>query len=75
MMFGLGDCSTPLMSTAKIIEEIVIQQLIALIYRAEQVAMDFDSSCIDIEHILFLMRRNPVKINRFLKWLSKYHHL
>lgn len=70
MMFGLGDCSTPLLSTAKLIEEIVIQQLVGLIYKAEQVAMEFDCSHIDIEHILFLMRRNPVKINRFLKWLS-----
>lgn len=70
MMFGLGDCSTPLISTAKLIEEIVIQQLVALIYKAEQVAIDFDSSYIDTEHILFLMRRNPIKINRFLQWLS-----
>ena len=38
MMFGFGDCRKPLIESASLIEQIVHQQLIQALYKAEDIA-------------------------------------
>ncbi|KAH9498266.1 Transcription initiation protein SPT3 [Bulinus truncatus] len=68
MMYGFGDCKKPLLETAALVEEIVHQQITAMIYRANDVAVIRGDKQISIEDILFLLRKDRVKLKRLLKY-------
>ncbi|KAK7576648.1 hypothetical protein V9T40_012934 [Parthenolecanium corni] len=70
MMFGLGDCPKPLEETAKVIEEIVLEQLNAILHQAEEVSNRRSAKVISPQDLLFLMRKNVLKLQRLISYLS-----
>ncbi|XP_059154984.1 transcription initiation protein SPT3 homolog [Physella acuta] len=68
MMFGFGDSKRPLQETAVLVEEIVHQQMVSMILQANEVAITRGEKQITIEDILFLLRRDKVKLKRLLKY-------
>lgn len=76
MMHGFGDSSEPLFESAKIIEEVVLQQMRAIIRKASEIAdrraSSRKSNVLNGEDLLFLLRRDKVKLRRIIKYLGKY---
>uniref|UniRef100_A0A1B6KUW1 Transcription initiation protein SPT3 homolog n=1 Tax=Graphocephala atropunctata TaxID=36148 RepID=A0A1B6KUW1_9HEMI len=70
MMFGLGDSATPLLSTAIVVEEIVLQQIILIISQAEDVAESRGVDGIHPQDILFLMRKDVHKLQRIVDYIG-----
>ncbi|KAK3583908.1 hypothetical protein CHS0354_033685 [Potamilus streckersoni] len=70
MMHGLGDCHKPLHESAVLIEEIVHQQMTALLYKVAEIAVARNSRFIGLEDILFLMRKDKIKLRRLLRLLQ-----
>lgn len=70
MMFGLGDCSKPLESTAKIIEEVVLDQLSSILTQAEEISTRRNSKIISPQDLLFLMRNDTLKLQRLINYLG-----
>ncbi|XP_039284381.1 SAGA complex subunit spt3 [Nilaparvata lugens] len=66
MLFGLGDCSKPLLTTAKMIETLLLQQMAVLLDQVEEIAMRRDSSKIEMQDIVFVMRKDKAKLTRLL---------
>ncbi|RZF45105.1 hypothetical protein LSTR_LSTR013985 [Laodelphax striatellus] len=66
MLFGLGDCSKPLLTTAKMIETLLLQQMTVLLDQLEEIAMRRDSTKIEMQDIVFLMRKDKAKLTRLL---------
>lgn len=71
MMFGLGDCPKPLEATAKVIEEIVLEQLNSIICQAEEICNRRCSRVISPQDLLFLMRKDILKLQRLINYLGK----
>lgn len=76
MMHGFGDSSEPLFESAKIIEDVVLQQMKAIVRRACEVAdrraCSKKSNIISGEDLLFLLRKDKVKLQRIVKYLGKF---
>jgi len=75
MMHGFGDSSEPLLESAKIIEDVVLQQMKAIVRRACEIADrrgSKKSNIINGEDLLFLLRKDKVKLQRIVKYLGKY---
>uniref|UniRef100_H3CWV9 SPT3 homolog, SAGA and STAGA complex component n=1 Tax=Tetraodon nigroviridis TaxID=99883 RepID=H3CWV9_TETNG len=70
MMFALGDARRPLQETAALVEDIVHTQLITMLHQACEGAVLRGSRVISAEDILFLMRKDKVKVARLLKYLQ-----
>ncbi|XP_014668360.1 PREDICTED: transcription initiation protein SPT3 homolog isoform X2 [Priapulus caudatus] len=70
MMYSLGDCQKPVPESASVIEDIVHRQMIALLLKACDVAMLRGSKSIGIEDIIFLLRKNKVKLQRLIQHLA-----
>ncbi|XP_032675382.1 transcription initiation protein SPT3 homolog isoform X2 [Odontomachus brunneus] len=74
MMHGFGDSSEPLFDSAKIIEEVVLQQMRAITRRAYEIAdrraSSKKSNVLSGEDLLFLLRRDKVKLRRIIKYLE-----
>lgn len=70
MMHGFGDARTPLLESATLIETVVQQQQWALINQAADVSIMRGAKSIGPEDILFLLRKDPVKTHRLLKYLA-----
>lgn len=70
MMHGLGDCRRPLQESAILVEEITQQQMMTLLYRASDVASMRGAKLIGVEDILFLMRKDKVKLRRLLRYMD-----
>ncbi|XP_015520416.1 transcription initiation protein SPT3 homolog [Neodiprion pinetum] len=70
MMHGFGDSSAPLLESAKIIEDVVLHQMRAIVYRACEVADRRGNRIITPEDFIFLMRKDKVKVQRLLKYLE-----
>lgn len=70
-MHGFGDHSEPLMESAKIIEEVVLNQMRAIVKKACEVADMRESHFISTEDFLFLLRKDKVKLQRLINYLSK----
>uniref|UniRef100_A0A2C9K1X9 Transcription initiation protein SPT3 homolog n=1 Tax=Biomphalaria glabrata TaxID=6526 RepID=A0A2C9K1X9_BIOGL len=68
MMYGLGDAKKPLLETAVLVEEIVHQQMMAMIYQASEISISRGEKQISIEDILFLLRKDKAKLKRILKY-------
>lgn len=71
MMFGLGDCPDPLLETAQLIEIIVLEQMISLLYQAKEVADLRGAPAVGPEDVLFLMRNNISALKRLISYLGK----
>ncbi|XP_065219629.1 transcription initiation protein SPT3 homolog [Planococcus citri] len=70
MMFGLGDCPNPLESTAKVIEEIVLDQMHSILCQAEEISARRNAKIISPQDLLFLMRNDAVKLQRLINYLA-----
>ncbi|XP_011601370.1 transcription initiation protein SPT3 homolog isoform X1 [Takifugu rubripes] len=70
MMFALGDARRPLHETAALVEDIVHTQLITMLHQACEGAALRGSRLISAEDILFLMRKDKMKVARLLKYLQ-----
>ncbi|XP_025099736.1 transcription initiation protein SPT3 homolog isoform X1 [Pomacea canaliculata] len=70
MMYGFGDCRRSLHESAVLVEEIVHQQMASLLCHASDVAIMRGSRFVGMEDILFLMRKDKVKLRRLLRFLE-----
>ncbi|XP_071574476.1 transcription initiation protein SPT3 homolog isoform X2 [Temnothorax nylanderi] len=74
MMHGFGDSSEPLLESVKIIEDVVLQQMKAIVRRACEIAdrraSSKKSNVINGEDLLFLLRKDKVKFQRIVKYFE-----
>ena len=74
MMHGFGDSSEPLIESAKIIEEVVLQQMRTIIKNACEVSDRRGNSkkgtVISAEDFIFLLRKDKVKLQRLIRYLE-----
>lgn len=74
MMHGFGDSSEPLIESAKIIEEVILQQMRAIVRKAcevfERRAHSKKDIIISAEDLIFLLRKDKLKLQRLLKYLE-----
>ncbi|XP_036151324.1 transcription initiation protein SPT3 homolog isoform X2 [Monomorium pharaonis] len=74
MMHGFGDSSEPLFESAKIIEDVVLQQMKTIVRKACEIAERRSGSkknnTINGEDLLFLLRKDKVKLQRLVKYLG-----
>ncbi|XP_076466803.1 uncharacterized protein LOC143298028 [Babylonia areolata] len=70
MMYGFGDCRRTLTESAVLVEEIVHQQMGSLLVQAAEVATMRGSRFIGLEEMLFLLRKDKVKLRRLLRYLE-----
>lgn len=83
IMHSFGDTKHPLMDTAQLVERIVHNQLVLLINEAGKIALrrgnaitdetgrqENDKHPIKLQDFLFLLRKNPAKLTRLVKYLS-----
>ena len=79
MMHGFGDSSEPLIESAKIIEEVVLQQMRTIIKNACEVSDRRGNSkkgtVISAEDFIFLLRNDKVKLQRLIRYLGKWSAL
>eukprot|EP00088_Acartia_fossae_P022257 TRINITY_DN234_c0_g2_i1.p1 TRINITY_DN234_c0_g2~~TRINITY_DN234_c0_g2_i1.p1 ORF type:complete len:325 (-),score=60.40 TRINITY_DN234_c0_g2_i1:475-1449(-) len=78
MMYAFGDSRWPSLESAKIVEQIVLSQLRTILHLATTVAAQRNSEILIVEDILFLMRKNPIKIQRLIRYLrakDKVHEI
>ncbi|KAK7474800.1 hypothetical protein BaRGS_00033981 [Batillaria attramentaria] len=68
--YGFGDCRRSLHESAVLVEEIVHQQMASLLCQASDVAMTRGSRFVGLEDILFLLRKDKVKLRRLLRYLD-----
>ncbi|KAF4519190.1 hypothetical protein B566_EDAN008253 [Ephemera danica] len=69
MMFACGDSIKPMLESAHLIERIVHQQLVSLLLQAQEVAEMRESKYIRMEDILFVMRKDKMKLRRAIRSL------
>lgn len=69
MMHSFGDVRNPLTESAKLIENIVKQQMIMLINEAQFVAQIRKSSIIKIKDFLFLLKHDTHKLAKLIRYL------
>lgn len=70
MMHGFGDCSKPLLESAKLIEEIVGQQMTSLFTQAADLATACGAKYVGVEDVLFLMRKDKAKLGRLIRYME-----
>lgn len=71
MMHGFGDCSEPLVESARIIEDMVLRQMRSIVQEACKISERRGSSTVDTEDFIFLLRRDKVKMHRLINYLGK----
>ncbi|XP_077540358.1 transcription initiation protein SPT3 homolog isoform X3 [Haemaphysalis longicornis] len=70
MMHGFGDCRRPLQESVRLVADIVKQQLKSLFHQAAAVASLRGSKCLGVEDVLFLLRKDKVKLGRLIRYLE-----
>ncbi|XP_051157286.1 transcription initiation protein SPT3 homolog [Leptopilina boulardi] len=70
MMHGFGDCSEPLIDSARIVEDIVLRQMRSIVKDAFEVAKQRGSNTVNAEDFIFLLRKDTVKLQRLIKYLD-----
>nr|XP_053649830.1 transcription initiation protein SPT3 homolog [Cherax quadricarinatus] len=70
MMHGFGDCRRPLPETAAVIESIVHQQMTLFLHLATDIAEQRGTRIVGPEDILFVMRRDPLKLQRLVHYMG-----
>jgi len=68
MMFGFGDSRKPSEDTAALVAEVVHQHMVSMIHQALDVSGLRGEKAIGVEDILFLLRKDKVKLRRLLKF-------
>lgn len=75
MMHGFGDSGEPLLESAKIIEDVVLQQMRTIVRKAYEISERRASlkrnNVINAEDLIFLLRKDKIKLQRLLKYLGK----
>ncbi|XP_012223041.1 transcription initiation protein SPT3 homolog [Linepithema humile] len=74
MMHGFGDNSEPLHESAKIIEDVVLQQMRTIVRKAYEIAdrraVAKKNNIINGEDLLFLLRKDKIKLQRLVRYLE-----
>ncbi|XP_078040081.1 transcription initiation protein Spt3 [Augochlora pura] len=74
MMHGFGDSSEPLMESARIVEEVVLQQMRTIVRKAYEVSerrgIPKKGANVCAEDLIFLLRKDKVKLQRLIKYLE-----
>jgi len=70
MMHGFGDYHKPMAESAQVVEDIVHEQMAVIMMMAADVAQDRGNRFIGLEEILFLMRKDKMKLARLIKHLK-----
>jgi len=75
MMYAFGDTRRPNAETAKIMESVVLAQVTDIIHESVSVAIakqgeEKSTWNLTLEDIIFIMRHNPVKVQRMIKYLK-----
>ncbi|CAG2064498.1 unnamed protein product [Timema podura] len=70
MMYACGDVMLPRVESALLVESVVHNQLQLIIIKASEGARRRNSDIITQEDILFLMRKNKLKVHRLLRYLG-----
>ncbi|XP_076295408.1 transcription initiation protein Spt3 [Lasioglossum baleicum] len=74
MMHGFGDSSEPLIESARIVEEVVLQQMKTIVRKACEVSerrgISKKGTNICAEDLIFLLRKDKVKLQRLIKYLE-----
>jgi len=71
MLYSFGDSRRPRLETAILVDDIVRQQLVEILLRATEAShLRGGNGVVGIEDVLFLLRKNPVKVQRFVKYFK-----
>ncbi|KAL8614661.1 hypothetical protein ACOMHN_051113 [Nucella lapillus] len=70
LRYGFGDCRRTLYESAVLVEEIVHQQMGSLLVQASDIAVQRGSRFVGLEEMLFLLRKDKVKLRRLLRYLE-----
>jgi len=71
MLYSFGDSRRPRLETAILVDDIVRQQLVEILLRATDAShLRGGNGVVGIEEVLFLLRKNPVKVQRFVKYFK-----
>ena len=70
MMHGFGDSRSPLIESATLIQTVVLQQMRTIIHKASEVSIMRGVKAVGPEDIIFLMRKDRVRLHRLLKYLG-----
>ncbi|KAL1124279.1 hypothetical protein AAG570_002049 [Ranatra chinensis] len=70
MMFGLGDCSEPLVESAELVERVVLRQMVIALAQAGAVTALRGQTVIAPDDLLFLMRNSMEGLKRLLEYLG-----
>ena len=71
MLYSFGDSRRPKLETAILVDDIVRQQMVEILLRALDAShLRANEGVVGIEEVLFLLRKNPVKVQRFVKYFK-----
>lgn len=70
MMFGFGDSHKPNPETVRLVENIVLKQMRAIVREALKYSVD---NTLKGDELVFLMRHNKYKMRRFVQYLINKH--
>merc|ERR1719188_775019 len=70
MMFAFGDAPRPLTASAALVEEIVHVKMEEILQRASDVAARCNRPSVSLEDVLFVVRKNPIRVQRLARYLS-----
>ncbi|XP_064487555.1 transcription initiation protein SPT3 homolog [Ornithodoros turicata] len=70
MMHGFGDSRKPLLESARLVESILSQQMKSLLQQAAEVSVLRGAKVVGLEDILFLTRKDKVKLARLVRYLE-----
>ncbi|KAB5527383.1 hypothetical protein OIU76_005472 [Salix suchowensis] len=73
MMYGFGDDANPLPETVALVEDIVVEYVTDLAHKAQE--MGSKRGKLSVEDFLFLIRKDPPKLNRCTELLSMQEEL
>ncbi|KAG6575785.1 Transcription initiation factor TFIID subunit 13 [Cucurbita argyrosperma subsp. argyrosperma] len=73
MMYGFGDDANPLPESVALMEDIVVEYITELVYKAQEIGSKRGK--LSVEDFLYLMRKDPRKLNRSTELLSMNEEL
>lgn len=73
MMYGFGDDANPLPETMALVEDIVVEYVTDMAHKAQEIASKRGKLL--TEDFMFLIRKDPVKLNRCKELLSMHEEL
>ncbi|CAK7348394.1 unnamed protein product [Dovyalis caffra] len=73
MMYGFGDDPNPLPETVALVEDIVVEYVTDLAHKAQEIGSKRGK--LSVEDFLYLIRKDPPKLNRCTELLSMQEEL